>query len=102
MPDTDIAEEVPPPPTRTLASLNWPYVPEESAYPDPLKRDDPKPLQVPQYEAMGSFTVLTLFPNVQLFPTQLCHQRFVEYLVPTLGCGKLYFLSTNWEVKIAN
>ncbi|KAM5530527.1 hypothetical protein V8D89_015804 [Ganoderma adspersum] len=51
--DTDVAEAVSPPPTRTLASLNWPYVPEESAYPDPLKRDDPKPLQVPQYEAMA-------------------------------------------------
>ncbi|CAK5281227.1 unnamed protein product, partial [Mycena citricolor] len=30
------------PPLRPLTSLNWPYVPEESAYPDPLKRDDPK------------------------------------------------------------
>ncbi|KAI0759854.1 hypothetical protein BD413DRAFT_701443 [Trametes elegans] len=41
-------------PLRTLASLNWPYVPEESAYPDPLKRDDPKPLQLPQYEAIAT------------------------------------------------
>lgn len=40
-------------PLRSLASLKWPYVPEESAYPDPLKRDDPKPLQLPQYEAIG-------------------------------------------------
>ncbi len=38
---------------RPLTSLNWPYVPEESAFPDPLKRDDPKPLQLPQYEAIG-------------------------------------------------
>ncbi|KAF4599186.1 hypothetical protein EYR40_006276 [Pleurotus pulmonarius] len=42
-----------PKPLRPLTSLNWPYVPEESAYPDPLKRDDPKPLQLPQYEAIG-------------------------------------------------
>jgi hypothetical protein len=41
------------PPLRPLTSLRWPYVPEESAYPDPLKRDDPKPLQTPQYEAIG-------------------------------------------------
>ncbi|CAK5265401.1 unnamed protein product [Mycena citricolor] len=42
------------PPLRPLTSLNWPYVPEESAYPDPLKRDDPKALQVPQYEAIAT------------------------------------------------
>ncbi|KAJ7933940.1 hypothetical protein B0H13DRAFT_1952651 [Mycena leptocephala] len=42
------------PPLRPLTSLRWPYVPEESAYPDPLKRDDPKPLQTPQYEAIAA------------------------------------------------
>ncbi|TFK85811.1 hypothetical protein K466DRAFT_174588 [Polyporus arcularius HHB13444] len=41
-------------PLRSLASLKWPYVPEESAYPDPLKRDDPKPLQLSQYEAIAT------------------------------------------------
>ncbi|KAI0666003.1 hypothetical protein C8Q78DRAFT_1062567 [Trametes maxima] len=41
-------------PLRPLASLKWPYVPEESAFPDPLKRDDPKPLQLPQYEAIST------------------------------------------------
>ena len=40
-------------PLRPLTSLKWPYLPEESAYPDPLKRDDPKPLQTAQYEAIG-------------------------------------------------
>ncbi|EIM82866.1 uncharacterized protein STEHIDRAFT_102293 [Stereum hirsutum FP-91666 SS1] len=39
---------------RPLTSLNWPYVPDESAYPDPLKRDDPKPLQLNQYEAIAT------------------------------------------------
>ncbi|KAI8993958.1 hypothetical protein BD414DRAFT_268475 [Trametes punicea] len=41
-------------PLRSLASLKWPYVPEESAFPDPLKRDDPKPLQLHQYEAIAT------------------------------------------------
>jgi hypothetical protein len=44
-----------PPVLRPLTSLKWPYVPEESAYPDPLKRDDPKVLQLRQYEAIGVF-----------------------------------------------
>ena len=42
-------------PLRPLTSLKWPYIPEESAYPDPLKRDDPKIVQLPQYEAIGNF-----------------------------------------------
>lgn len=47
------SSEQPQPELRPLTSLRWPYVPEESAYPDPLRRDDPKPLQIPQYEAIG-------------------------------------------------
>ncbi|EAU91140.2 hypothetical protein CC1G_03308 [Coprinopsis cinerea okayama7 len=43
-----------PPVLRPLTSLKWPYVPEESAYPDPLKRDDPKVLQLHQYEAIAT------------------------------------------------
>ncbi|KAG1844335.1 hypothetical protein DFJ58DRAFT_29099 [Suillus subalutaceus] len=43
-----------PKPLRPLTSLNWPYVPEESAYPDPLKRDDPRPIQLHQYEAIAT------------------------------------------------
>ncbi|EIN11241.1 hypothetical protein PUNSTDRAFT_63454 [Punctularia strigosozonata HHB-11173 SS5] len=39
---------------RPLTSLKWPYVPEETAFPDPLKRDDPKPLTLPQYEAIAT------------------------------------------------
>ena len=49
----NITQEVP---LRPLTSLKWPYVPDENAYPDPLKRDDPKPLQTAQYEAIGSST----------------------------------------------
>lgn len=55
--DDEIAKDVP---LRPLTSLKWPYVPEESAYPDPLKRDDPKPLQLAQYEAIGSLTLFCL------------------------------------------
>ncbi|THH29260.1 hypothetical protein EUX98_g4932 [Antrodiella citrinella] len=56
-PDVD-AEAFPeePPPLRSLTSLKWPYIPDESAYPDPLKRDDPKMLQMHQYEAIGTFS----------------------------------------------
>ncbi|KAF7315938.1 Acid protease [Mycena indigotica] len=42
------------PALRPLTSLKWPYVPDQSSYPDPLKRDDPKPLQTHQYEAIGA------------------------------------------------
>lgn len=42
-----------PKPRIPLAALKWPYVPDESAYPDPLKRDDPKTLQLHQYESIG-------------------------------------------------
>lgn len=49
-----------PKPLRPLTSLKWPYVPEESAYPDPLKRNDPKPLQVSQYEAIGIYSSFEL------------------------------------------
>jgi len=48
-------EEVP---LRPLTSLKWPYVPEASAYPDPLKRDDPKPLQTAQYEAIATSSAI--------------------------------------------
>ena len=56
--ETEIDREAP---LRPLTSLKWPYVPEESAYPDPLKRDDPKALQTAQYEAIGSSRMQTLF-----------------------------------------
>ncbi|OCH88637.1 hypothetical protein OBBRIDRAFT_734064 [Obba rivulosa] len=50
----DTRSITPPPVLRPLTSLNWPYAPEESAFPDPLKRDDPKPLQLHQYEAVAT------------------------------------------------
>ncbi|KAH8993423.1 hypothetical protein EDB92DRAFT_401398 [Lactarius akahatsu] len=49
--DDEIRREIP---LRPLTSLKWPYVPEESTYPDPLKRDDPKPLQTKQYESIAT------------------------------------------------
>ena len=43
-----------PTPLRPLTSLKWPYAPDESAFPDPLKKNDPKALQLSQYEAIGT------------------------------------------------
>lgn len=50
-------------PLRPLTSLRWPYAPDESAFPDPLKRDDPKPLQIAQYEAIGDRHFLYLITS---------------------------------------
>ncbi|KAJ6625350.1 hypothetical protein B0H10DRAFT_639225 [Mycena sp. CBHHK59/15] len=63
------------PPLRPLTDLKWPYVPEESAYPDPLKRDDPKPLQTHQYEAIATSqtirTTLAEHPNLPRLLTSI-------------------------------
>ncbi|VDB91300.1 unnamed protein product [Peniophora sp. CBMAI 1063] len=57
------------PPLKRLASLNWPYVPDEPSHPDPLKRDDPKPLNLRQYEAIARSpavrAVLTTHPRLK-------------------------------------
>ncbi|KAG7452035.1 uncharacterized protein BT62DRAFT_960024 [Guyanagaster necrorhizus] len=64
---------------RSLASLNWPYVPERSAYPDPLQRDDPKPLQLHQYEAIAMSPkirkVLSDHPNLPVLLTSIDNLR---------------------------
>ncbi|KAK0209033.1 hypothetical protein DFS33DRAFT_496887 [Desarmillaria ectypa] len=65
----DISADVEEPkPLRSLTSLSWPYVPEQSVYPDPLQRDDPKPLQLHQYEAIAMSPtirkVLSTHPNL--------------------------------------
>ncbi|KAF7376642.1 hypothetical protein MSAN_00081000 [Mycena sanguinolenta] len=63
------------PPLRPLTSLKWPYVPEASAYPDPLKRDDPKTLQIHQYEAIATSpairTTLATHPNLPALLTSI-------------------------------
>ncbi|KAJ7637027.1 hypothetical protein FB45DRAFT_908045 [Roridomyces roridus] len=70
------------PPLRPLTSLKWPYVPEESAYPDPLKRDDPKPLQTRQYEAIATSTAirktLEAHPNLPALLTNIDKLRGPE------------------------
>ncbi|KAL0957076.1 hypothetical protein HGRIS_003173 [Hohenbuehelia grisea] len=75
-----------PAPLRPLTSLKWPYVPEESAYPDPLKRDDPKPLQLPQYEAIATSqrirTVLEEHPNLPALLKTLDQQRGPDQRAP--------------------
>lgn len=57
----DTMDEDIPKPLRPLTSLTWPYVPEASAFPDPLKRNDPKDLQLRQYEAIGDFQAKKMF-----------------------------------------
>jgi len=68
---TDKGEETldEPTPLRPLTSLKWPYIPDESAYPDPLKRDDPKTLKLHQYEAIGK-------PRSVIHPLQPVWQPF--------------------------
>ncbi|KAJ3837405.1 hypothetical protein F5878DRAFT_622465 [Lentinula raphanica] len=43
-------------PLKPLTSLKWPYIAEseEPAYPDPLERNDPKPLRTKHYEAIAT------------------------------------------------
>ncbi|KAE9399482.1 hypothetical protein BT96DRAFT_920130 [Gymnopus androsaceus JB14] len=42
-------------PLKPLTSLKWPYIAgEEPAYPDPLERNDPKPLRTRHYEAIAT------------------------------------------------
>ncbi|KAK0184565.1 hypothetical protein F5146DRAFT_938387, partial [Armillaria mellea] len=68
-----------PKPLRSLSSINWPYVPEQSAYPDPLQRDDPKPLQLRQYEAITTSPtirkVLSAHPNLPALLTSIDNLR---------------------------
>ncbi|PCH35996.1 hypothetical protein WOLCODRAFT_28268 [Wolfiporia cocos MD-104 SS10] len=67
------APAAPRPELRPLTSLRWPYVPEESAYPDPLKRDDPKTLQLHQYEAIAtSPTIRRILASHPQLPQLLC------------------------------
>ncbi|KAJ4472002.1 hypothetical protein J3R30DRAFT_3298915 [Lentinula aciculospora] len=42
-------------PLKPLTSLKWPYISNEEAnYPDPLERNDPKPLRMRHYEAIAT------------------------------------------------
>ncbi|KAF9058309.1 hypothetical protein BDP27DRAFT_1303912, partial [Rhodocollybia butyracea] len=44
-----------PPALKPLTSLRWPYIADdEPAYPDPLQRNDPKPLRTRHYEAIAT------------------------------------------------
>nr|GAT44946.1 predicted protein [Mycena chlorophos] len=79
---TEDDDELPPtqePPLRPLTSLKWPYVPDQSSYPDPLKRDDPKTLQTHQYEAIATSAavreVLAAHPLLPALLTQIDQLR---------------------------
>ncbi|KAG8857668.1 hypothetical protein FRB96_005686 [Tulasnella sp. 330] len=43
-----------PPVLRPLTSLRWPYIPEEPSYPDPLAKEEVKPLQLLHYESIAT------------------------------------------------
>lgn len=64
-----------PKPLRPLTSLKWPYILDESAYPDPLKRDDPKTLQLHHYEAIATSPAirktLAAHPNLKQLLTSI-------------------------------
>lgn len=68
-----------PRPLRSLSSLKWPYIPEQSAYLDPLQRDDPKPLQLRQYETIATSptirNVLSAHPNLPALLTSIDNLR---------------------------
>ncbi|KAF8200061.1 hypothetical protein K438DRAFT_1583048, partial [Mycena galopus ATCC 62051] len=89
-----------------LISLKWPYVPEKPIYPDPLKQDEPKPLQTHQYEAIATSpairTTIMTHPNLPVLLSlihKLCGldskqslQRALGVIAPeiaTQGRGKL-------------
>ncbi|KAI9571586.1 hypothetical protein HD554DRAFT_2302239 [Boletus coccyginus] len=66
-PDTDSQPLQDRTPLRPLTALKWPYIPDTSAFPDPLTRDDPKALQLHQYEAIAtSQTIRTLLSDPSL------------------------------------
>ncbi|KAF7298423.1 hypothetical protein MKEN_01367400 [Mycena kentingensis (nom. inval.)] len=82
------------PTLRPLTSLKWPYVPDQSSYPDPLKRDDPKPLQTHQYEAIATSSairdVLAAHPSLHGLLTEIDKLRGHERenaLQRALGLG---------------
>lgn len=71
-----------PPTLRPLTSLKWPYVPDDSTHDDPLKRDDPKPLTLHQYEAIATSptirTLLTANPRLRTLLTSIDKLRGPE------------------------
>ena len=96
--DTSVED---PKPLIPLSELKWPYIPDESAYPDPLKRDDPKTLQLHQYEAIGTnhspyhshlltlnCSHLTRHPKSPQRASQPCKHPFVDrHITRTLSGG---------------
>ncbi|KAG6332749.1 hypothetical protein ID866_6339 [Astraeus odoratus] len=79
-PTSDSLED--PPSLRPLTSLKWPYIPDDATYDDPLKRDDPKPLQLHHYEAIATSpairTLLKTNPGLRTFLTSIDKLRGTE------------------------
>ncbi|KAL4078237.1 hypothetical protein V8B97DRAFT_2021401 [Scleroderma yunnanense] len=104
-PTSDTLED--PSPLRALTSLNWPYIPDDSTYDDPLKRDDPKPLKLHQYEAIAtSPTIRSLLasnPHLRTLLTNIDSLRGAEReeaLQRALGVdGKQLRNERNWQIR---
>ncbi|KIK10510.1 hypothetical protein PISMIDRAFT_690980, partial [Pisolithus microcarpus 441] len=96
-----------PPTLRPLTSLKWPYVPDDSTHDDPLKRDDPKPLTLHQYEAIATSpsirTLLTANPRLQALLTSIDQLRGAEReeaLQRVLGIdGRQIKHGSKWQVR---
>ncbi|KAI6165987.1 hypothetical protein EDD17DRAFT_113554, partial [Pisolithus thermaeus] len=95
-----------PPTLRPLTSLKWPYIPDDSTHDDPLKRDDPKPLTLPQYEAIATspgIRTLLANPRLQALLTSIDKLRGAEReeaLQRALGIdGRQIKHGDNWQLK---
>lgn len=96
-----------PPTLRPLTSLDWPYVPDDSTRDDPLKRNDPKPLTLHQYEAIATSptirTLLTANPRLQALLTSIDQLRGAERekaLQRVLGIdGRQMKHGSKWQVR---
>lgn len=72
-------------PLRALTTLKWPYIPEPPSYPDPLSRDDPKPLSLAQYEGIGtSFILVYLSCLLRFLYDGFSMNRQISDLVPVI------------------
>ena len=102
-------------PLRKLSSLKWPYVPDLPSYPDPLTRDDPKPLSLPQYEAIArSPAVRRVLASQTHLPTLLrkldesrgdARERAIERVLgvaPDQESFRLAGLPTSFDLSFSN
>lgn len=89
-------------PLRALTTLKWPYIPEAPSYPDPLARDDPKPLSLAQYEEIGELLMtdnrIPLTVSLQ-FPLNESH--IVYHRHRTWSRWHLHLTATSSDIRKA-